>query len=133
MVRIIDTSVAIKWFVKEDGFEKAFAILEQVLEKPALFAVPELFYFELIHVFNRLISHPSKVQYQLLSQVVQLGIHRFSMNIELLSEIAVFQRLGLSGYDSAYVSLARLLNGKWITCDEKAHNLVAKMKLSDLL
>jgi len=133
MVRIIDASVAIKWFIKEEGAEKAFAILEQVLEKLTLFAVPELFYFELVYVFNRLIPSPSKVQFQLLSQVVQLGVHRFSMNAELLSEIEAFQRLGLSGYDSSYISLTKLLNGKWITCDEKTHNVVSHLKLSEVL
>ena len=133
MVRIIDASVAIKWFVKEEGREKALVILEEILEKPTLFAVPELFYFELTHVFNRLILSPSKTQFQFLSQVVQLGIHRFSMNTELLSEISSFQGLGLTGYDSAYVGLAKLLKGKWITCDEKAHNVVAHLKLSEVL
>ena len=39
----------------------------------------------------------------------------------------------LSGYDAAYVALAHLLKGLWITCDRKAHARVAGLGLSELL
>jgi predicted nucleic acid-binding protein len=55
------------------------------------------------------------------------------MTPELLSEIRSVQRLGLSGYDGAYVALAKLLKGRWLTFDKKAHTQVAHLQLSEIL
>jgi len=133
MVRIIDASVAIKWFVDEHDREKAIQILEEIINNPTNFAVPELFYFELAHIFNRLIINPSDIQLELLSQIAILGFHRFSATPALLIEIRRFQKLGLSGYDAAYVGLARMTKGKWITFDRQAHEKIAHLKLSEVL
>jgi predicted nucleic acid-binding protein len=133
MVRIIDASVAIKWFVDEAGRERALEVLKDVLHNPRSFAVPELFFFELAHVFYRLHPNPSQVQVQLLSDVTVLGVHRFAMTPELLKETRYYQKAGLSGYDAAYVALAKLLKGKWLTFDAIAHKKVARTKLSELL
>ena len=74
MVEVIDASVAIKWFINEGGHEKALSILEKVLVKPSDFAVPELFYFELSHTFNRLIPSPTEKQIEQMNFVSILGI-----------------------------------------------------------
>lgn len=133
MVRIIDASVAIQWFVLEAGRDKALTLLAHILEKPSRFAVPELFYFELAGVFHRVVPEPQATQLSLLTSITTLGMQRFSMTPSLLAEIHGLRRFGLSGYDAAYVGLARLLQGKWITCDEKAHACIAGLGLSELL
>ncbi len=133
MVRVIDTSVALKWFVREKGSDRAFLLLSEVLRKPSQFAVPELFYFELASVFFRVVPQPQDIHLSLLSQIATLGIQRFSMTPSLLSELGRFVRLGLSGHDAAYAALARLLQGRWITCDERAHSLIADYGVSELL
>jgi len=133
MVRVIDASVAIKWFVREEGHERALALLEEILRSPGSFAVPELFYFELAHVFHRALPEPSDAQVSLLERVTTFGIQRFALTPPLLSEIRTLQQGHLSGYDAAYVGLAKLLRGKWITCDKKAHAAVAELRLSELL
>jgi predicted nucleic acid-binding protein len=133
MVRVIDASVGIKWFVQEARGDTALQVLADVLEEPAAFAVPELFFFELVHVFNRLIPSPTKEQLFLLETVLELGIVRFNMTCELFRETGRFQKLGLSGYDAAYVALASQLKGKWLTYDSQAHKCVRKTGLSVLL
>ena len=133
MVQIIDTSVAIKWFVVERGKEEALVVLEKLLESPKHFAVPELFYFELSHVFNRLIPSPRAEQLELFQEVLRLSLHRCVMTAELVEKIRHFQKLGLSGYDAAYVGLAKILKGTWLTFYGKAHRKIASLKLSRLL
>lgn len=133
MVRIIDASVAIKWFVIEDGREQALTLFEEVLNTPRSFAVPELFYFELANVFNKLFPKPTLDLLELFQSVLHLGIQRFSMSGELFIAIGKYQTLGLSGYDSAYVALAEIVGGIWITADTKAHKLIKHLKLSQLL
>jgi predicted nucleic acid-binding protein len=133
MVQVIDASVAIKWFIQEKGRESAFQVFEKMLKAPGDFAVPELFYFELSHVFNRLIPHPNPGQLEVFHQVLHLGIHRFAMTSELLDQIRFFQKKGLSGYDAAYLGLAKILKGVWLSFDKIAHRRVASFKLSQLL
>lgn len=133
MVRIVDTSVAIKWFVKESGREAALEILADILENPAGYAVPELFYFELSNVLNRLVPSPNAGQTAVLCQILTLGLHRFTMSEELWEQTRFFQGKGLTGYDASYVALARLLKGVWITFDDRAHKKISHYKLSEVL
>jgi predicted nucleic acid-binding protein len=133
MVRIVDASVAIKWFVEEPGRDRALELLAEILSKPGNFAVPELFFFELVHVFHRTLPNPSETQLTLLERVLVLGIPRFGMTPDLFRATRTMQALGLSGYDAAYVGLARLLGGRWVTFDRKAHSLAEPLTLSELL
>jgi len=133
MIEIIDASVAIKWFIKEKGHETSLAVLERILESPEYFAVPELFYFEVSHVLNRLIPSLNRGQKELLHHLLQWGVVRFSMTKEWMEEIRRFQQLGLSGYDSAYAALAKILKGTWLSFDKKAHAKIAHLKLSRCL
>ena len=133
MVKIIDASVAIKWFVTEPGRESALVLLTEVFENPRQFAVPELFFFELAHVFHRVLPQATTQQVNLLEQVTVFGWQRFVMTPELLRETRHFQSLGLSGYDGSYVALAKQLKGRWITADRKAHDRVARLHVSELL
>lgn len=133
MVRVIDCSVAIKWFIPEKGRERALAVLRELLDAPEDFAVPELFYFELVHVLSNTLREVHSEHHQLFDQLLLLGVPRFSMTPDLLSETLVFRKLGLSGYDSAYVALAKLTKGKWVTFDRKAHQRIQNLHLSELL
>lgn len=133
MAKIIDASVAIKWLILEEGRDSAMALFEEVLSTPDNFSVPELFFFELSHVFNKLVPKPTNEQVRILDHIWICGINRFSMTPELYKEIRRFQRMGLTGYDASYVALAGLLKGTWVTFDRKAHRLVESYHLSQLL
>jgi len=133
MLLVIDASIGIKWFIREDHSDTALIILENLLTDPNRFGVPELFFFELAHTFNRLIPRPTQIQLSLLNRIVNSPMRRFSMTAELVSGIAHFQAKGLSGYDSAYLALAKSVKGRWITADVKAHRKVGDSELCRLI
>ncbi len=133
MADVIDASVAIKWFIEEPGRDNALVVLKKFVHNPNFYAVPELFFFELTNIFNRLISKPTSVQIELLEYVLLSGVHRFAMTPELSRLQRKYQHLGLSGYDASYVAVAELLHGKWITFDEKASKKIKNTKLIELL
>ena len=133
MVRVVDASVGIKWFLVEEGQDRALKVLQEILAKPGDFAVPELFFFELAHVFHRTVPGATAEQLALLEQILLLGVPRFGMTPELFRETRKVQELGLSGYDAAYVGLATLLSARWLTFDRKAHALVEHLGVSELL
>ena len=45
---VIDASVAVRWYVLDESHANADAVLQRVIEDPELFAVPELFFFEVV-------------------------------------------------------------------------------------
>ena len=133
MVQIVDASVAIKWFVDEEGTTSSLKILEAILQQPELFAVPELFFFELNHVLNRIFPKFDSKQIELFEIVVDLGWSRFPFSSLMGEKARHFQGLGLSGYDASYAALASMLNGKWITFDKQAHIKIQSLKISRLI
>ncbi len=50
MIWVIDASVAIRWFIKEETNVNADEVLARVVDAPEYFAVPELFGFEVYSV-----------------------------------------------------------------------------------
>lgn len=130
---VIDASVAIKWFVKENDHEAALEILSKVLSTPNKFAVPELFFYELANILNRIIEDDLDPRFELFEKLLDLNITRAVYTKELGTKIRKFQRLGLSGYDASYVALAEFIGGRWLTADKKAHQRILSLDLSVVL
>lgn len=125
MIRVLDASVLIKWFVDERGRDRALAILEEVVERPRRFAVPALIWYELSHVLPR-VTKEFEVAYRNLEKVMHLGIPCFSATPERCARaMRLAKRARLSGYDAHYLVLAEELKGRWVTFDAKAAQSVS--------
>lgn len=133
MIYVLDASVSLKWFIKEEGSPFAEEVLKRVLEKPMGFAVPELFAFELFAVLARLHQDSLRVFTEGVIPILQSGILRYPMTEELSVNALKFINSGLTGYDACYAALALSLNGMWLTFDSKAHRLIKNKSISFLL
>ena len=120
MIWIIDASVAIRWFLENEYSQDADTILYRIIEMPELFAVPELFCFEVYAVLCRV--HPSGHNTFIKGMIPILngGIFRQPMTEDLAKKASVYVKKGLTGYDASYASLAKQMKGVWITFDQKA-------------
>jgi predicted nucleic acid-binding protein len=130
MIWVLDASVAVRWFLKNESHPNADAVLQRLIDCPESFAVPELFCFEVYAVLCRL--HPSghNVFTKGMIPILNSGILRHPMT-ENLAHLAVpFIKKGLTGYDACYASLAKEMKGVWLTFDKKAHNCLAKQRVS---
>ena len=130
---VLDASVAIKWFVDEEGSDRALLLLERMLEQVEQFIVPELFFFELGNILNRLITDDVDERLELLNSILDCGLPRVPMTRELQRLTRAYQKRGLSGYDGAYAALAEYIGGVWVTADKVAHKKVASLSVSALL
>ncbi|PWU13643.1 MAG: hypothetical protein C5B49_14265 [Bdellovibrio sp.] len=133
-MKIVDASVALKWFVNEPiGQEAADEVLKEIENHPNFFAVPELFFAEMIHVLCRVFRNKSKVQ-ESLTILETLGLERIGLGHELLQAAAeISLAYKVSGYDAIYIATAQLVNGQWHTFDIEAHRKIAPLKLSRVL
>jgi predicted nucleic acid-binding protein len=133
MIWILDASVAIRWFLIEEAHPAAEAVLQEVIDKPELFAVPESFFFETFSVLNRIHPQGASIFREGLLPLLYSGILRHPFTESLAIQAESFLAKGLAGYDACYAALARELSGIWLTYDSKAHRKIQNQKLSHLL
>lgn len=118
MIAIVDTSVAIKWFIEEDGAIDALLLLNRSFELHS----PDLLSLEFDNVLCKLIRR------ELLSVDEGLDIHdrittfpvqyhSSSILRERAFEIAIETRHSI--YDCLYLALAEMLDGRMVTADRK--------------
>jgi predicted nucleic acid-binding protein len=125
MIWVIDASVAVKWFLKDEAHQHAESVLERFIGEPGLFAVPELFPFEVFFVLCRFHPFGVKVFSEGFLPLIDSGLFRQPMTSSLAQDAGQFVKMVLTGYDACYASLAKALKGLWLTFDEKAHGLIA--------
>ena len=130
MIWVVDASVAVRWFLKNENHPHANAVLRSLIDHPERFAVPELFCFEVYAVLCRM--HPSGHQIFVkgMMPILNGGIFRQPMTVKLANRAARFVGKGLTGYDASYAALAKDMNGTWLTFDAKAHRRLAREKIS---
>jgi predicted nucleic acid-binding protein len=131
-LQVLDASVAIKWFVpRETGRAEAMQILDQVRNSPGGFAVPELFFNEMLAVLARLLADDSVSLRSYVDALQDLGFERIGNGRELLAsaaELACGYRL--TGYDAIYAASAKLIGGLWLTADARAHKKIQRLRIS---
>ncbi len=133
MIWVIDASVALRWYLKNEEHEHANRVLRRLLLKPEEFAVPELFGFELLSVLARMMDRVDEIFTRGVMPILNAGLLRYPMTEELASRAIFYIQRGLTGYDASYVALADILNGRWLTFDAKAHAKISRLNRSVLL
>lgn len=133
MIWVIDASVAIRWFLKDEAHPHADTVLRRLIERPEFFAVPELFAFEVYTVLCRLHPHGDRVFIKGVIPLLNGGLFRQPMTETMALRAARYVKKGLTGYDACYAALAEELKGIWLTFDEKACQRVVKEGISHYL
>ena len=122
---VVDSSVAMKWFVPEVHSDRAASLLERSVE----LAAPDLLYAEAGNVLWKKVERGELSAAE--AREVVAGLRRVPVRVsssgELLEaalEIALAHRRTV--YDSLYVALAVALECELVTADERlAHALAA--------
>lgn len=127
---MIGASVAIRWFISGSEHPNADAVLQEIITHPGMFAVPELFAYEVLSVLYK--HHPmaQTVFAEDIARLMRSGILRYPMTENIYTRADRFIRMGLTGYDAVYVALAEELDGIWLTFDSKAHARIESENLS---
>ena len=118
---VLDASVALRWYLQEERSDSAEEVRRRILEEPALFAVPELFGYEVFAVLWRAHPQPWKTYQEGILPLLQSGVLRYPLTEAVAERAARFVAMGLTGYDAMYPALAEELDACWLTFDGKAH------------
>jgi predicted nucleic acid-binding protein len=122
---VVDASIVIMWFVKEENRDRALMLREAHLSTGMLLDAPDLVVYE---VCNALRYSPEFTEADVVAAVESL----FDLHLGLrppnretmagATEVAF--KYGLTAYDAAYLSLAEIEDSHLLTADEKFYEKV---------
>jgi len=118
---ILDTSVIVKWFFKENekNIEKAGTILNRYMDNKIKIIVPELAVFELANVLKNKLDKYKSEQLGIIDKLYNMGII-FYIDMEILKRaVEVAVDIKDSVYDGIFLATAEYFSGKFITDDSK--------------
>ena len=116
---ILDTSVIVKWFFKdnEKNRVKADVILNQYLDNKIKIIIPELSVFELANVLRNKIKKHKDEQLDIIDRLYKMGIIFYIDKEILKNALKIAIDINESVYDCIFLATAEYFNGKFITDD----------------
>lgn len=116
---IVDASVVIKWFAKENYSEQALLLKEAYVKGIEDLHAPCILPFEVLNGLKYTYSlgeNELKEVSKILSDF-QITLHSFD---EISDEVSYLSsKYGITIYDASYIALGKVLNDKVYTADEK--------------
>lgn len=126
-VFVIDASVAVKWYVKEELRDKALRLREDFLSEIIDLEAPGLILYE---VGNAIRYHPGATDQECARAVKELrnlGIAIRELDDATLGAAAKLAfREKLTFYDAAYLSLARAIEATYLTADKELYDQLSE-------
>ena len=117
---VIDTSVLLKAFLKEEGSDVVDELLKMHLKRELTLLATPLIIFEFLNVMSKTTSDPQKVSLAF-KKIKKLGIAMIEIEDKYVNK-AIFdvcEHPDISYYDASYHALAEDLDAIFLTADKK--------------
>ncbi len=130
--KIIDASVAVKWFAKEENSDIAIGLRDKHKNDEIILIVPELLFLEVINALKYKKENLEKLR------EVNKELWNFQLSVKKLNNDLINKAIDISIennftiYDSIYVALAQMNDCELITGDEELAE-IPNVKLLDEL
>ena len=119
---VLDTSVVVKWFYKEEGREKALEYLTLFKEGKVDIFFPELIKYELGNVLVKGKKAKLEDAQKVLKEFLSLPFIYIPHDLlKALRTIEVAKKLDITYYDASFFVAAESVRGKLITANPKHH------------
>lgn len=125
---VLDASVALKWFIDEEGSHKARRLMRSIKGGKVLVYVPAVFSFEVANILSLKENISSELLFSSIRFLYSLGLQSGINSEEFLEKsVRISRDFKITVYDASYVALAQDLKIDLLTADKK---LKDKVKLS---
>jgi predicted nucleic acid-binding protein len=127
---ILDNSVIVKWYLQdEESSDQVFKIFQDLIDKKIILSEPYLIYYEFNNVINIAVKR-GRIDIKDAINAIELFNSLPIIKYDFLDEHYknIFKNavdLGISSYDSSYISLAKEINTPFFTVDK---DLITKCK-----
>ncbi len=125
---LVDSSVAVKWFIVEEDTDKAVDLQNRFLRGEIELFIPDLALFEISNalLFSKAFTKDQIQEY--LAAFLELDVGVLPFNINYLSKaIGLAADRGLAIYDAYFVACAAANGLKYITADRRAAKRLADL------
>src|SRR3989344_5531899 len=130
---IVDASVSLKWVFEEEDSFKARLLLKKFEQKEVLLLVPQLWEYEIVNGFTSAVLR-KKISYLKAKKLLKLVL---GANLEIISVSSLLEKClenakkyQISGYDSAYLTLAKENKILFVSADERLVKKVGDQKIT---
>jgi len=131
---VLDTSVIVKWFIEEEGSERALVWLKKHLKREEIILVPSLFFYEIANVFRYNKRLPTGEILNLLEELFRLNLKIEEVNPELIMRgVKLAREKDVNIYDAIFVVLAKIYQLSFYTADKKLYKKVKDLGFVKLL
>lgn len=133
---VLDASVVVKWFSKEEDSEKAIELRDKFVNREVFIVCPDLVLYEVANALRYNKNLDENDISEAIGSLYDMEIDIIVPTKEVMARAIKFAReFNITVYDAVYVSLADILNAKLITADKmlvKACKRDFVVSLSDL-
>lgn len=120
---VVDSSVAFKWIVNEEGSDRA----ETLLRREVL-AAPDMILYEVSNVLHCQKRLPDARVQALLNTFLGFHVEIFALPSQKFGRVAELSRqFDITAYDASFIAMAELLKTELITADHKLLKKVHKL------
>jgi len=117
---VLDASIALAFILDEEVSPAIRARIGRWVDQGERFAVPSVFWLEVVNVLGRRRRLPGRVVLESLYHLDDLGITTIEPDrVQLMLTVGRVEQYGLTAYDAAYLSLAHSLPAKVATIDRQ--------------
>lgn len=130
---VVDASVSLKWAFEEEDSDIARSLLDAYEKRTVLLLAPSLWEYEIVNAISvalrrgKMTSHRSALFFSLL---LKASPELIALSDMIRPCLANARKYNISGYDSAYVTLAKEQGIVLISSDEKLVASVADKKIA---
>lgn len=132
--KVIDASVAVKWFSEEEGSDRALKLRDGHIDGKLSLVAPELILYEVTNALRyKTLFDGSKVS-RAFHDLIEFQLELVPLTEDLLKasvDLAFRQRTTL--YDSVYLGLGGLMEVDVVTADKRFYSRCSKLKGISLL
>ena len=117
---VLDASVILKWFLNEDGSDRAVQLREEFFRGRREIVVPDLLLMEVANALRYNPTFDVKEIREAIETLFDIGIVIVTPTCSLLARaIELAKSLDVTCYDAIYLALAEELDFEFITADKK--------------
>lgn len=125
--KVLDASVIIKWFIEEEGSDRADKYLQAYKDKHFSIFVPTLLFYELGNILLAKKATAGQVG-RIIQHLHALNLIRIDVGYESFRK--VFQNaddLQITYYDASYLTLMQKESCEFVTADRKLYEKMKKI------
>ncbi len=120
---VVDTSVALKWFLSEEGSDQAESIL-----RSEVLAAPDMLLYEVTNVLQWRNDLTDKDRRDLFAKFLNYDVQMFALPSHKFGRVVdLSQEFDITTYDASFIAMAELLETDMVTADRRLLKKVKKL------